>query len=446
MEFDVPYNWRPREYQEEAWTALEAGAKRAALVWHRRAGKDLFAINWCATQVFQRVGLYWHILPTYTQGRKVVWEGRTRDGRAFLDHFPGADPRLIGTENNPIVRKREDTMGLWFANGSTYQVVGADEPDRLVGANPVGVIFSEWSIMSPEVWELLRPILAENGGWAVFIYTPRGRNHGYRTLKMAEKSPNWFAQLLRADRTNAISESIIDDERSEGMPEEMIQQEFYCSFDAPLVGAYYSDQMVAMTESPDPFNHRIGSVPWEPSLPVTTAWDLGMADATSIWFHQRVGGENRLIDYYHHSGVGIEHYAKILFQKPYVYGEHLVPHDAMVRELGTGQTRVERGRKYGLQMRVVPRIALSDGINAVRSLLPTCWIDEVKCKDGIEGLRQYTKEKISDSVGVNGEALFRDKPYHNWASHPADALRTLAVGMRTARDVNQITYPKMAIV
>jgi hypothetical protein len=446
VEFEVPYNWRPRDYQQPAWEALEAGKKRSALVWHRRAGKDLFAINWCATQVFQRVGLYWHVLPTYTQGRKVVWEGRTRDGRAFLDHFPGADPRLIGTDNNPIVRKREDVMGMWFANGSVYQVVGADEPDRLVGANPIGVIFSEWSIMSPTVWELLRPILAENGGWAVFIYTPRGRNHGYRTLKVAEKSKNWFAQVLRADMTNSISQEIIDDERNEGMPEEMVQQEFYCSFDAPLVGAYYGDQMAAMIADDDKMKHRITSVPHEPSLPVTTCWDLGMADATSIWFHQKVGNENRLIDYYHSSGVGLEHYAKVLHERPYVYKEHLVPHDAMVRELGTGQTRVERARKYGLQMRVVQKISLNDGIGAVRVLLPTCWIDEVKCKDGIEGLRQYTKEKVQDDVGVNGEALFRDKPYHNWASHPADALRTLAVGMRRPMDMDQITYPPLAIV
>jgi hypothetical protein len=443
VEIDLPFKWRPREYQAAAWKALEAGKKRSALVWHRRAGKDLFAINWCACQVFQRVGLYWHVLPTYNQGRKVVWEGRTRDGRAFLDHFPGHDH--IGEEGSPIVRKRQDTMGLWFANGSSYQVVGADEPDRLVGANPIGVIFSEWSLMSPTVWELLRPILAENGGWAVFIYTPRGRNHGYRTLRMAEKSKNWFAEVLTSDRTGVPPLEVIEDERAEGMPEEMVQQEFYCSFDAPLVGSYWGDQLQAMMEG-ERETHRITSVPHEPGLPVTTSWDLGMADATSIWFHQRVGRENHLIDYYQSSGVGLEHYAKVLHEKPYVYSEHLVPHDAMMRELGTGKTRVEQARLFGLRMRVVQRISLTDGINAVRLMLPTCWIDEEKCKDGIEGLRQYTKEKISDEAGVNGESVFRDKPLHNWASHPADALRTLAVGMRQIRDDRKVNYPPMAIV
>ena len=443
MEFTVPFNWDTRDYQEPAWEALESGVKRAALVWHRRAGKDLFAINWCATQVFQRVGLYWHVLPTYTQGRKVVWEGRTRDGRAFLDHFPGHD--IVGEDNSPIVRKRQDTMGLWFANGSTYQVVGADEPDRLVGANPIGVIFSEWSLMSPTVWELLRPILAENGGWAVFIYTPRGRNHGYRTFKMAENSDNWFAQLLSADKTMAIPQSVIEDERAEGMADEMVQQEFYCSWDAPLVGSYYGDQLTAMMEG-EPGEKRITKVPHEPTLPVTTAWDLGMADATSIWFHQRVGRENRLIDYYHSSGVGLSHYAKVLHELPYVYNEHLVPFDANVREIGTGKSRVEAAGLLGIRMRVVPKIALNDGIDAVRAFLPTVWMDEEKCAHGIEGLRQYTKEKISDEVGLEGEAIFRDKPLHNAATHPADALRTLAVGLRRTREKMQKTYPDLAIV
>lgn len=443
MEVIVPHGWSPRDYQVAAWRAMESGTKRAALVWHRRAGKDLWAINWCATQVFQRVGLYWHILPTYNQGRKVVWEGRTRDGRAFLDHFPGHD--TIGENNSPIVRKRQDTMGLWFANGSSYQVVGADEPDRLVGANPIGVIFSEWSLMSPTVWELLRPILAENGGWAVFIYTPRGRNHGYRTLRMAEKSKNWFAEVLTSDITGYPDKQAIEDDRAEGMPEELVQQEYYCSFDAPLVGAYWGEQLQAMVKGPKE-KHRITTVPHDPALPVTTAWDLGMADATSIWFHQRSGHEHRLIDYYQSSGVGLEHYAKVLSEKPYVYSEHLVPHDAMVREMGTGKTRVESARALGIRMRVVPKISLNDGINAVRMFLPTCWIDELECKDGIEGLKQYTKEKIKDEAGISGESIFRDKPLHNWASHPADALRTLVVGLRQMRDDNQITYPKLAIV
>lgn len=438
MKVDLPLNWRPRDYQRPAWEALEKGVKRSCLVWHRRAGKDLFAINWTASQIFSRVGLYWHILPTYNQGRKVVWEGRTRDGRAFLDHFPDGNNPGPG---NYVTRKRDDTMALWFANGSVYQVIGADDPDRLVGANPVGIIFSEWSVMPPRVWEFLRPILAENGGWVVFIYTPRGRNHGYRTFKMASETDGWFAEKLSIEDTGAVPMEAVEDERAAGMPEELVQQEFYCSFDAPLVGAYYGDLMSEMME-----DERIGSIPHEPERPVTTAWDLGVADYTSIWFHQLVGHENRLIDYYQSSGVGLDHYAKVLSEKPYTYKEHLVPHDATVRELGTGKSRIEAARKLGLNMRVVPKLPLADGINAVRFLLPKVWIDEKHCEIGIEGLRQYTKERILDEQGAEGEALFRDKPLHNWASHPADALRTLAVGLREFRKDHEVLYPKIAIV
>jgi phage terminase large subunit len=384
------------------------------------------------------VGLYWHVLPTYNQGRKVVWEGRTRDGRAFLDHFPGADN--IGP-GEIITRKRDDAMSLWFANGSQYQVIGAEEPDRLVGANPVGIIFSEWSVMPPRVWEFLRPILAENGGWVVFIYTPRGRNHGHRTFKMAQNNKAWFAEKLTVDQTHAIPMEAVDEDREAGMPDELIQQEYYCSFDAPLVGAYYGEQMSAMMEQ-----ERIGVIPHEPERPVTTAWDLGVADATAIWFHQLVGHEHRLIDYYQSSGVGLDHYAKVLSEKPYTYSEHLVPHDATVRELGTGKSRLEVARKLGLNMRVVPKLPLADGISAVRFLLPKVWIDEEKCATGIEGLRQYTKERILDEEGSDGEALFRDKPLHNWASHPADGLRTLAVGLREFRKHREILYPELALV
>jgi hypothetical protein len=255
-------------------------------------------------------------------------------------------------------------MSIWFKNGSVYQVIGADDPDRLVGANPVGIIFSEWSVMPPKVWEFLRPIVAENGGWVVFIYTPRGRNHGYRTLKMAEKTSGWFSQRLSVEDTEAIPMSAIEEEREAGMPEELVQQEFYCSFDAPLVGSYYGDLMSAMMEE-----ERIGVIPHEPEQPVTTAWDLGVADATAIWFHQQVGHEHRLIDYYQSSGVGLDHYAKVLSEKPYTYREHLVPHDATVRELGSGKSRIEVARKLGMNMRVAPKMGLADGINAVRMLL-----------------------------------------------------------------------------
>lgn len=434
MEVELPFNWRPREYQKPAWSALESGIKRLCLVWHRRAGKDLFAINWIAPSAFKRVGLYWHVLPTYAQGRRVVWEGRTRDGRPFLDHFPGAnDPG----PDKVVVRRRDDQMSLWLTNGSQYQIVGADEPDRLVGANPIGIVFSEWSVMNRNVWTFLQPILAENDGWAIFIYTPRARNHAYKTYMDAIGNKKWFCEKLSVEDTykidesgntvRAISEEAVQEARDEGMSEGMVQQEFYCSFDAALQGSYYGDLMASMLDDDPP---RIGVVPWVPEYPVTTAWDLGMSDDMAIWFIQRVGAQYRAIDYYYASGVGIEHYVGIIRDKTYVYDEHLVPHDARVKELGTGEQRIETARKLGLRLTVVPKSPIKDGIDATRRLLPQMWMDKDKCEIGIEGLRQYSKKRLEGQEGPRREPLFANAPLHNWASNPADAMRTYAMGKR----------------
>ena len=432
MNITVPLDWEPRPYQMPLWTALEQGCRRAAVVWHRRAGKDLFSLNFLATQLFQRVGIYWHVLPTYRQGRQVIWEGKTYDGRPFLSYFP----------EETITRKRDDEMTLWFANGSRYQVIGADEPDRLVGANPIGIIFSEWSLMSPRVWELTWPILAENDGFAIFIYTPRGRNHGFRTLESAKRTPSWFHQTLTVDDTKAVDEAVIEEARVSGMPKEMIAQEFWCSFDAPLAGSYFGDQMEDALKA-----GRISNVPWEPTSAVTTAWDLGVGDATAIWFVQQVGKEVRVIDYYQSSGVGLDHYAKVLSEKPYAYSDPLAPHDMAVRELGSGgKSRTEMARSLGLRMRVNRRLSVEDGINAVRALLPRCWFDQKKCEKGIQAMREYTKQRLAGEQGPDGEAIYRDKPKHDWTSHPADAFRTLAIGLRPERQKRDELSPKLAIV
>jgi phage terminase large subunit len=427
----IPNRWLPRDYQKPAWNALESGIKRLDLVWHRRAGKDIFSINYCATQCFQRPGLYWHVLPTYKQGRKIVWEGMTREGRPFLDAFP---PELI-------TRKLDQEMSLWLEGGALYQIVGADDVDRLVGTNPFGVVFSEFSLMDMRVWEMLRPILAENGGWAIFIYTPRGYNFAHDLHVKAQRNDWWFSEVLTIDDTKAVPIEVIEQQRAEGMPEELIQQEFYCSFEAPLVGAYYGHELKLAFDQ-----NRIGKVPYDPALPVNTFWDLGMRDDTAIWFHQYGGREHRLIDFYHTSGAGLPHYVKMLREKPYVYGTHLVPHDAAVRELGTGSTRIETAQSLGVHLEIVRKIALDDGINATRMFLRKCYIDEEKCDYGLQALRQYTKQD-SGERDLHNQIVYRDQPTHNWASHPADALRTGATGWAPPWDSgDKILAPQTGIV
>ena len=413
MEIQVPDNWRPRDYQLDLWKYLENGGKRAVAVWHRRAGKDLLSVNWCVTAALKRKGLYWHLLPTYNQGRKIVWDGMTRDGRSFLEHFP---KELWANVNNTDMR-------LELKNGSIYQVVGTDNVDRLVGSNPVGVVFSEYSLQDPRAWDLVRPILAENGGWAMFIYTARGRNHGYDLFNMANRNERWFCQKLSIDDTSVLTQEAIEEEREAGMPEELIQQEFYCSFDAPLVGSYYGSLMAkALAEE------RIKNVPYEPRLEVHTAWDLGMGDSTAIIWFQQFGNEYRIIDYYENQGEGIPHYVKIVREKDYIYGRHIAPHDIKVREMGTGKSRFEVARDLGIRFDVCPNIQVDDGIEAVRSIIPRCYFDEKKCSILVEALRQYRKDYDEKNK------VYKNRPLHDWSSHGADAFRYLALG---TRDINK---------
>lgn len=412
MNIQLPYNWKPRKYQFPLWRYFRTKKERARAlaIWHRRAGKDLFAVNLCATLAFERVGLYWHLLPTYQQGRKIVWNGMTRDGTKFLDAFP---KELVKSKN-------ETEMRLTLKNGSIYQVIGTDNVDVLVGTNPIFCVFSEYSIQDPRAWDYIRPILAENGGGALFIYTPRGRNHGYSLKQIAERNDNWYPSILPADKTGAISEEVIQDERDSGMSEEMIQQEYYCSFDAPLNGAYYAEQFKYLEE-----NDRITKVPWEPNLPVDTYWDLGKTDATAIWFVQTFRGEHRVIDYYVATGEGLTYHAKKLEEKPYAYGKHYAPWDIKISEIGTGETRYETARQVGLKFKVVSKHKREDGIDAVRNMLPKCWFDEEKCEQGINALRSYHKE-WDDKLKI-----FSSSPCHDWSSHGADAFRTFAMGHRS---------------
>jgi len=413
----IPKDYKPRPYQAPLWDYLASGGKRAVAVWHRRAGKDITSMNWTIYSAFDRPGLYWHLLPTYQQGRKIVWDGITRDGKAFLDHWP--EELVTGVNNTE--------MKLELKNGSIWQVVGTDNVDRLVGANPVGCIFSEYSLQDPRAWDYIRPILAENGGWAVFIYTPRGRNHGHKLLQLAKKNDNWFAETLTIDNTKCIPMSAIEEERAAGMAEELIQQEFYASFDAPLVGSYYGDAMTKIME-----DGRICKVPYDSRLPVHTAWDIGMHDATAIWFFQINNREVWIIDYYEDSGKGLEDYAAVLKEKMYTYGDHIAPHDIAVRELGTGKSRQEVALNFGIRFRIAPQIGIQDGISAVRQVLPRCWIDEDRCERGIDAMKQYRKE-FDDKRG-----MYREKPNHDWTSHGADAFRYLAVGMREERDLSEL--------
>ena len=427
----IPNNWLPRSYQLPLWNALEGGCKRAVAVWHRRAGKDSVGIHWATTAALQRVGTYWHMLPTLAQGRKVVWDGITRDGRKVMDAWP----------DELIVHRRNDEMKLELRNGSVWQVVGSDNYNSLMGANPVGVVFSEYSLADPAAWDFIRPILVENGGWALFLYTPRGKTHGYILYRTAQQAEDWYSSRLTVDDTDAIPLDAIQAEREAGMSEEMIQQEFYCSFEAPLSGSYYAAQMMDAEKE-----NRITNVAYDQHVPVETWWDLGVADATAIWFAQRVAKEIHMIDYYENSGEALAHYVKVLQDRGYVYGDHVLPPDVRARELQTGKSRVDALKALGLEPKILEKAGIEDGIEAVRVMLPKCWFDQTKCARGIEALRQYRKEPAPVKLwGGSDEPVYKDKPLHDWTSHGADAFRYGAMWAPIKRDWAPLEYDNRGI-
>ena len=433
--------WFPRGYQRAAWSALEGGCKRLVWVWHRRAGKDTMGLRWVAQAMLDRVGVYWHVLPTLRQGRRIIWNGRTKEGVPFLSAFP----------SELVVKQREDEMYIGYANGSIYQVVGSDNIDALVGANPIGVIMSEYPLQDPAAWDLIRPILAENEGWAIFPYTPRGHNHGWRLFKMARTNPKWFCQLLRAGDTEALPPGAIQDEIDAGMTEALAAQEFDCSFDVPVEGAYYGREMMAADKE-----GRICEVPHEPDLPVDTWWDLGVGDANAIWFVQRLGPQYRVINYIEESGYGLPWYIKEMRRlgddDGYIYGEHIAPHDINVRELGSGEraiSRKETARRLGVTFRVAPKAAnesqIQDQRDKVRAKLPLCWFDVHKCARGIDALRNYRKEEDeSKSDGV--VTYYKEHHRHDWASHGADAFRTGIAGGGRSGTTEKPKPPRLDIV
>lgn len=417
-EISLPYNFTPREYQYPLWTYLEGKGKRAVAVWHRRAGKDLTAHNWTITQTVERPGLYWHLLPTYGQGRKILWDGMVDDhsgalekGRPFLDFWPHD---LIKSANNTEMRIETIT-------GAVHQIVGTDWVDRLVGANPVGCVFSEYSLQDPQAWDLIRPILAENKGWAIFIYTPRGKNHGHDLYNMAKNNEKWFSEILTVDDTHAVTQEAINDERNAGMSEEMIQQEFYCSFEAGIQGAYYSHEVVRAKKE-----GRILTFPVLADVAIDTYWDLGMDDSMAIWFAQDVGREIHLVDYLEGAGEGLQYYFKELqkksMEKGYIYGQHVAPHDIKVRELGTGKSRRSTAKSLGIEFKVARKVQQKeDGINAVRNIFPICFFHSKNCARGINALENFKKEFDTK------KKTFMSQPVRDWAKHGADAFETLAI-------------------
>lgn len=433
----LPNNWRARSYQRSFMNYMfENGefptGKRAMPVWHRRAGKDSCMLQTLAVASQMRVGTYWHLLPTLNQGRKVVWNGIDSQSRRMI--YQAFPPEMVAASN-------ENEMTLKLTNGSFYQVVGSDNYDALVGTNPLGVVFSEWALADPTAWNFVRPILAENGGFAAFITTPRGKNHAYDLYRTAQESDHWFTSLhtindtFREDGRPVISKEMIEMERQEGVPEEIIQQEYFCSWEGINQGSIYGRQL----QKYEATNQIKFPEPFDPEFPVYTAWDLGRRDATAIWFYQLVGDEVHIIDYREFTQKDVDEVLAgdddenpSLKTLPYAYGTAALPHDARAKTFSSRYTTYERFLHHKYEAYVVKMVPRSHGINAVRALIPKIFfnIASKNVRKGLDRLQAYQYE-YDDKKKV-----FSSEPKHDDSSHGADAMRTLAMSVNVVSMAN----------
>lgn len=422
----LPNCFKARPYQAAPMRYLDNGGKRCLTVWHRRGGKDLTAAHQTCKSMHRRKGVYWHTFPTSEQGRKAIWEGFTKDGERIMEQvFPASirkSPRYFASNADMIVELR---------CGSIWRLMGSDRIE-VVGAGPAGVVFSEYSLAKPRTWDLIRPMLRENEGWAWFNFTPRGKNHAYKLYQMAKQDPAWFCDLKTLYDTRAYDpEATIAEERASGMPEELIQQEYLCDWTAALVGSFYGTCLSLMEAQGRlaEFEHGQDDI--------FTSWDLGKADDTACWWW-RINhlGSVDVLDHYASHGEDLPHYFDILEARAEKYGwryrKHWLPHDAKAKTLATRMSVQEQFiHRFGAgKVAVGPCLSLKDGIAASRKVLmnegtrlhPRC--SEVagpKDCDGLEALRAYRREW--DDEGK----CFSERPVHDWASHTADGFRQMAM-------------------
>jgi len=411
----IPNNWRPRDYQLPAWCYLENGGKHAELIWHRRSGKDEIALHWGAVSCMRRPATYWHMLPQASQARKAIWESvNPHTGIRRIDEAFPLELRAT---------TREQEMMIKFKNGATWQVLGSDNYNSLVGSPPAGVVYSEWALANPTARAYLRPILAENNGWQMFITTPRGKNHAFKTYNAAINQPGSFSQILPAQKTSVLTLDRLAEERQsyiddfgEDMGIALFEQEYECSFEAAIMGAVYGKEISVLRQE-----NRIGNFPYDPEFPVHTAWDIGRSDNTSIWFYQVTFQGVRVIDYHTSSLKDVDFYIDLLRGKPFKIDLLNLPHDAKAKRLGMKRTVEEQFRDAGFKVFVLPALSIQDGIQAARKTLKMCTFNMEACDEGLETLAQYRYEWNLD------RRIFTQSPVHDWTSHTADAFRYLSM-------------------
>lgn len=424
----LPHNWTPRPYQMPLWKYLHSDKpqKRAFEAAHRRWGKDEVGLHYTACAAHERVGSYWHMLPIATQARKAIWEAvNPHTGRRRIDEAFPVELRETTRENEMFIR---------FKCGSTWQVVGSDHYDSLVGSAPAGIVFSEWALSDPRCWAYLRPILAENNGWALFITTPRGRNHAATMYEAARGDPSWFAERRTALETGVFTQDLLDRELDEykrengqKIGESLFRQEYLCDFDAPVIGEIYASLIQELDDQ-----GRIGDVEWNPAWPVYTCWDIGKRDATAVWFFQVGPGAVYWIDYHEEIGTDVPYWVKFLAEKPYVYGEHYFPWDARLTTFAAPRSVIQQFADHKIaKTKIVGETDAADRIAAGRIVLRRSYFSRKRCSIGLDNLRAY-HYKWDDKTKTLGK-----EPEHDYSSHGSDSFGYGAVAYR---DINPTPF------
>lgn len=414
-------NILPRDYQEpvfDYWIDNQEPGQRAVECWARRMGKDLTYMSVACSKSFERKGLYVHFLPEAEHARRTIWDGFTNDGEPLID---------VAFPKELRAKTLDHDMRIEFKNGSAWQLGGSDQYDRWVGGNPIGIVYSEFALAHPRGWDLMRPILKINGGWAAFVSTPRGYNHFHTILELAKQNPTWRWSHINALEAGVMSQFDIDEEVRQGMPEELARQEYLCDFSAANVGAILGRQI----ERADKEGRLLDSVYDAAGERIDVSLDLGFRDTAAAWFWQRWHDGHGLVDYDEDNGLDAEQWIQRLSDKPWAYGTIYLPHDARAKTFQTRHTVVEQfseairdGRLNALRAEVVPLTSISDRINAARTVMPYCRFDRVACAQGLLVLREW-QYKYDEQ-----KKTFSREPDHNWASHGGDAFSYGAQKMR----------------
>ena len=412
------YTFRVRKYQQafhKSWITLKK--RRLIEIAHRRWGKDEIALNVTRDLALQRPASYWHCLPEYAQARKAIWAAvNPHTGKRRVDE---AFPQEIRESTN------EQEMFIKLRNGATWQIVGSDRYDALVGAGVAGVVFSEWALANPSAWGYIRPMVEENGGWAAFITTPRGNNHAKAMYDMAQGNPNWFAEVSDVTATGALTQEQLDEALAEyqaiygiDFGRAIFEQEYFCSFSGAMVGAYFGAEMSKADRE-----GRIRAVPIDEAFPVHCVMDLGATQNNPVWLFQVIAGQLRVVDFYLPDSEDLDNWCIALRDRGFT-GKTYVPHDIMVSEWGTGKTRYDRLQERNMRPRRIARVSVADGLQAGRIAINNAVFDAEKCGHGIEGLKSYRRE-WDDQLKT-----FRQTPVKDWAEHIGSAWRYLGLSWR----------------